>query len=85
MLENVWLAVALAWKSQWYLAGIGDNCEHHGWDLNESSRDKSAGTLIETVLQGFKVLKAIPIINENSFMMSKTISTNLNIYAQSSL
>lgn len=30
-------------------------------------------------------MKAIPIINENSFMNSKTILTNLNIYAQSSL
>lgn len=30
-------------------------------------------------------MKAIPIINENSFMMAKSISTNLNIYAQSSL
>lgn len=55
-------------------------------DLNESSQDKISGTLIETVLWDFKVLKAIPIINENSFLMiAKSISTNLNIYAQSSL
>jgi hypothetical protein len=32
-----------------------------------------------------KVLKAIPIINENSLTMAQSISTNLNIYAQSSL
>lgn len=43
----------------------GDNfCEME--DLNESSRDKSALAFDWNSFYAFKVLKAIPIINENS-------------------
>lgn len=59
-------------------------------DLNESSRDKSASDVDWNSFYAFKVLKAIPIINENSswwrrYIHAPTISTNLNIYTQSSL
>lgn len=59
-------------------------------DLNESSRDKSASDVDWNSFYYFKVLKAIPIINENSswwrrYIHAPTISTNLNIYTQSSL
>lgn len=61
-----------------------------GWD--DWAEIKTQALLIEnsSPSMDFKVLKAIPIINEkknkkeNSFMMAKSIPTNLNIYAQSS-
>lgn len=94
MSTSVWLAIALGYMRDlcdvW--SGIGDNFFSLIVNIMEerfkriNSRDKITGTLIETVFRAFKVLKAIPIINENSFlMMAKSIPTNLNIYAQSSL